>query len=196
MFPAPHRLLSSAESVCVRALCSVFGPTVAVRYLRNPDPSIAVSVLRNFGAQVGHKTTVRRALWLDNTVESSTCSGDFRNLRVGNNCYIGDGVRIDLSDIVQLGDNVVLSGGVSILTHSDVNRSPNLNAVFPRRTAAVSLGAGCWIGYGATILPGVEVGKRAVIAAGSVVTKSVDSDAVYRGIPARLYRRLVFDGVR
>ena len=45
-----------------------------------------------------------------------------------------------------------------------------------------------WIGYGATILSGVHIGRGAVIAAGAVVTKDVDAYAIVGGIPARILR--------
>ena len=46
-----------------------------------------------------------------------------------------------------------------------------------------------WIGRGATILPGVKVGDRAIIGAGSVVTSDVPSHAVVAGNPARVIAR-------
>ena len=45
-----------------------------------------------------------------------------------------------------------------------------------------------WIGYGATIMSGVHIGKGAVIAANAVVTKNVPAYAIVAGIPAKLVR--------
>ena len=45
-----------------------------------------------------------------------------------------------------------------------------------------------WIGAGATILPGVTVGKNAVVAAGAVVTKDVAPNTIVGGNPARLIK--------
>ncbi|MDE7143260.1 MAG: hypothetical protein K2N76_00510, partial [Muribaculaceae bacterium] len=47
----------------------------------------------------------------------------------------------------------------------------------------------CWIGGGAIICPGVTIGNRCVIGAGSVVTKNVPDDSVVAGNPARIIRR-------
>jgi acetyltransferase-like isoleucine patch superfamily enzyme len=45
-------------------------------------------------------------------------------------------------------------------------------------------------GSGVTLLPGVTIGKRAVIAAGSVVTKSVEAESIYGGVPAKFIKRI------
>lgn len=54
----------------------------------------------------------------------------------------------------------------------------------------VVLKRNCWIGAGATILPGVTVGENAIVGAGAVVTKDVEPDTVVGGIPAKLIKRL------
>ena len=54
----------------------------------------------------------------------------------------------------------------------------------------VVLKRNCWIGAGATILPGVTVGENAIVGAGSVVTKDVEPNTAVAGNPARLIKRL------
>jgi maltose O-acetyltransferase len=54
----------------------------------------------------------------------------------------------------------------------------------------VRIGDGCWIGAGATILPGVTVGDGCVVAAGAVVTEDCAPDGLYAGVPARRIREL------
>ncbi|MDE5683689.1 MAG: maltose O-acetyltransferase, partial [Muribaculaceae bacterium] len=55
---------------------------------------------------------------------------------------------------------------------------------------AVTIGNDVWIGGGVTIVPGVSIGDRVVIGAGSVVTKDIPSDCVAAGNPARIIKRL------
>lgn len=55
---------------------------------------------------------------------------------------------------------------------------------------SVNIGDGVWIGASSTILPGVTIGKGAVIAAGSVVTKDCEPDCLYAGVPAKLVKKL------
>jgi maltose O-acetyltransferase len=52
----------------------------------------------------------------------------------------------------------------------------------------VRIGDRCWIGARATILPGVSIGDGTVVAAGAVVTKDCEPDALYAGVPARRLR--------
>ena len=54
----------------------------------------------------------------------------------------------------------------------------------------VTVEDGAWVGSGVTILPGVTIGKRAVVAAGSLITKSVESNTIVGGIPAKLIKRI------
>lgn len=190
------RFTRRVERLSVLATSRLMGPEFAVRYVRNPIPALTPSVLRQHGATIGRRTTFKRSLFLDNTIESQDCAGDFRNLRLGDNCYIGDLVYFDLAGEIEVGDNAIISGAVSIVTHRDCHRSPDLARLFPRIAAKVTLGAGCWIGYGVTILAGVTIGPRAVVGAGALVTTSLGADAVYTGVPAARRRTLTFDAVQ
>lgn len=58
---------------------------------------------------------------------------------------------------------------------------------------AVLIKSNAWIGAGATILPGVTVGKNAIVGAGSVVTKNVPDNAVVAGVPAKYIRDIHID---
>ncbi len=57
-----------------------------------------------------------------------------------------------------------------------------------RRSALVSIGNDVWIGQGAIVMPGVEIGHGAVVAAGAVVTKDIAPYAIVAGVPARFLR--------
>jgi maltose O-acetyltransferase len=54
------------------------------------------------------------------------------------------------------------------------------------RRASISIGAHCFIGMNAMILPGVSVGPGSIVGAGSVVTKDVPADTVVAGNPAKI----------
>lgn len=109
-------------------------------------------------------------------------------------CSIGEDCRI-LSDIVTsepwlvtVGDRVTVSSGVRFITHDGTGWLYRDEKGRRYRYAPVSIGSDVFIGAGATILPGVTVGNRCVVGAGSVVTKSVPDGTVVAGNPARPLR--------
>lgn len=117
--------------------------------------------------------------------------------KVGRNCNICDHVFIE-NDVV-LGDDVTVKCGVQLwdgLRIGDgVFIGPNAtftNDPFPRSRRHLKkypptvLENGCSIGANATILPGVTIGRNAMVGAGSVVTQSVPAFAIVTGNPARI----------
>ena len=114
-----------------------------------------------------------------------------KGLKIGNNCFIGDGVFIDLYDNLTLEDNVTLAQRVLVLTHTNVGYQDHpLQKYFPKHSKPVVIRKGSFIGANSTILPGVIIGERSFIAAGSVVTKDVPRESVYAGSPAKLIRKI------
>ena len=96
------------------------------------------------------------------------------------NCTILDVCKVTIGDYTQIGS------GVQILTPLHP-----LDAALRRQQeygAPVTIGADVWIGSGALILPGVTIGHRTVIGAGSVVTKDIPSDVLAVGNPCRVLR--------
>jgi acetyltransferase-like isoleucine patch superfamily enzyme len=168
----------------------VFGISHIVRYLRNPDPLITVRLLRAFEAKIGEATTIKRTMYLDNVYEDENSTGDFFHLKIGNNCYIGDCTYFDLANEVIIGNDVVISGDVSFVTHADCNRSKYLEELFPRTCEKIIVHDGAWVAFKTTILNGVTIGENSVVTANSLVKKDVENYSVYAGIPAKKIRSL------
>lgn len=117
--------------------------------------------------------------------------------RVGRDCNICDGVFIE-NDVV-VGDRVTVKCGVQlwdgVAIEDDVFIGPNAtftNDLFPRSRVRPEtftrtiVRKGASIGANATILAGVEIGVKAMVGAGAVVTRSVPSNAIVVGNPARI----------
>jgi putative colanic acid biosynthesis acetyltransferase WcaF len=183
-------VLSRIVFLKVLLLGKLVGISHVVGYLRNPNPLATIQLLRAFGAEIGEGTTVKRAILIDNAYEDENSAGDFRYLRIGKNCYIGDAVYLDLANRITFGNNVVISGQVSIITHADCNRSEYLNRIFPRQCASVTVGNGAWLGFRTTILHGVTVGENTLIAAHALLRDNADARSVYTGVPARKIREM------
>lgn len=107
------------------------------------------------------------------------------NVRIGKNCGINHDVFILGHHCIEIGDGVVLSARV-MLIDSGLNLDNFANQEFPPHFASfVKIEDGAWIGAGAIILPGVTIGKKSVVGAGSVVTRDVPDFAIVAGNPAR-----------
>ncbi|GAB1235488.1 acyltransferase [Ferrigenium sp. UT5] len=119
--------------------------------------------------------------------------------KIGSNCNVCAHVFIE-NDVV-VGDNVTIKSGVQlwdgIRLEDDVFIGPNVTFTndllprsrqYPEAFAVTTVKAGASVGGGATILPGIVIGRRAMVGAGAVVTKSVPDGAVVVGNPARIIR--------
>lgn len=96
-------------------------------------------------------------------------------------CYIQGMNGIEIGDYCLFGPNV----GLISANHDLENLQQHVAA------PPIRLGDHCWVGFGAVILPGVELGPRTIVGASAVVTKSFpDGHCVLAGNPARVVRRL------
>jgi UDP-2-acetamido-3-amino-2,3-dideoxy-glucuronate N-acetyltransferase len=126
--------------------------------------------------------------------------------RIGNHCNLGDHVFVESGAVV--GDNVTLKNNVliweGITIEDDVFVGPGViftNDRYPRSARAPNarqryaeksnwlertlVWRGCSIGAGATICPGIKLGRYSMIGAGSVVSKDVQPFSLVIGVPAR-----------
>lgn len=121
------------------------------------------------------------------------------NARIGSDCNICSHVLIE-NDVI-IGNRVTVKSGVQLWdglrVEDDVFIGPNVtftNDPFPRskqypvQFPITTVKAGASIGGGATVLPGITIGRRAMVGAGAVVTRSVPDGAVVVGNPARIVR--------
>jgi maltose O-acetyltransferase len=86
---------------------------------------------------------------------------------------------------ITLGDDVQIGPGVQLLT-SDHPRDAETRVGGLESALPISIGERAWLGGGVIVLPGVEIGRDALIGAGSVVTRSVAPGVVAAGNPCRV----------
>lgn len=136
---------------------------------------------------VGDEVEIGRHAWLN----ASDDRGDGElTLRIGNGTYIGRFVHINAWREVVIGDNVLIADRVFIsdCSHDFSSRALPIKQQKDIFVGPVILREGCWIGVGAVIMPGVTIGRNAVVGANAVVTHDVPDFAVAAGVPARLLR--------
>ena len=126
-------------------------------------------------------------------------------VRVYSSVEIMGDISVEIKERTFIGHKTRITGGKArILIGSDCDISDNVSIVCGthvidkkgKRVAGegigidITIGNGVWIGYGAIILPGVNVGDKAVIAAGAVVTKDVEPFTIVGGNPIKKIREL------
>jgi acetyltransferase-like isoleucine patch superfamily enzyme len=106
----------------------------------------------------------------DKTVLGQECTiSAYRHVRIGEQCVVADRAMF-----IDFDHGVV-----------EVERPIRQQGIYMR---SVSVGSNVWVGYGACILRGVEIGDNSVIGTNTVVTKDIPANAVVGGVPARILR--------
>lgn len=137
------------------------------------------------GATIGKSTTIMNVKFFNWHQQG------FKNLKIGNECFIGDETLIDLYGEINLENQVTLAQRVTVLSHINVGfKDHPLQIYFPKKVFKTEFGEGSVIGAASTILPGVTIGKRSFVAAGSTVTKDVPDATLVAGVPAKVIRKL------
>jgi acetyltransferase-like isoleucine patch superfamily enzyme len=127
--------------------------------------------------ETGHHVVVREENRLGDDVSV------WSNTMIDYGCIIGDRAKIHcncyVAQLTEIEDDVFLAPGVTIA--NDLFPGFEISA---RAMRGPSIGAGAQIGVNATILPYVRIGERAIIGAGSVVTKNIPDETLAYGVPA------------
>ena len=117
-------------------------------------------------------------------------------INIGNNVVIRPWslLAADLTESgsITIEENVALGYGIHMIVNNHrfdlIDRPIKDQGYYPSKDIRVCCGS--WIGDNAIILPGVTVGKNAVVGAGSIVTKDVEPYTVVAGNPARILKRI------
>jgi acetyltransferase-like isoleucine patch superfamily enzyme len=111
-------------------------------------------------------------------------------VRIGDRCVIGRGSHIVGHWSIDIGDDVQTGPYVYVTDQNHAYEDPDLpiGRQWPIE-AGVSIGAGSWLGANAVVLPGAQIGRHVVVAAGAVVRGTVPDHTVVAGVPARVVRR-------
>jgi acetyltransferase-like isoleucine patch superfamily enzyme len=119
------------------------------------------------------------------------CSGKVTGsikIRIGAGTYINRNTMLDASELLEIGNHCAIGPGCYLTDHDhgiDPSLPPLAQALI---SAPTRLGNEVWLGANVVVLKGVTIGDRAVIGAGSVVTKDIPANAVAVGVPARVVR--------
>ena len=112
-----------------------------------------------------------------------------QGLNLGDGVAVGWFAELDARGGITVGHDTNISSHVKMITGSHDIDDPDFTADFK----PIHIGHHCWIGTGATILQGVNIGDGAVVAAGAVVTKDIPPYEIWGGVPAKCIRKRTDD---
>jgi len=134
----------------------------------------------------GARVVLGRWSWIGHGCKIRVHEGE---LRIGAKTVLGQECTISAFQRVEIGRECILADRVMLIDFDhgvvDVERPVRLQGIYKRD---VRVGHNVWIGYGACVLRGVEVGDNAILGTSAVVTRDVPENAVVAGAPARVIR--------
>jgi len=169
----------------LRRFCTVKD---GVRFLRSAN--ISNSHVNAASIEIGENSVIGGSLLV---------FPDGGEIRVGSHCFIGPETRIWSGASVEIGNRVLISHGVNI--HDSIAHSISASerhqhfiqilllangALGNVSKAPVVIEDDVWIGFNATVMKGVRIGRGAVIAAGAIVTKDVAPFSIVAGPGAKV----------
>jgi putative colanic acid biosynthesis acetyltransferase WcaF len=135
-----------------------------------PIYQFKVSLLRMFGARIGRGFVIKPKVYIKYPW----------NLEVGDDVWIGEGVRIDNLAVVKLGSNVCVSQKAFLLT----GNHNYLKAGFELMIGSITIEDEVWVGASSVVCPNTVLSQGTIITVGSVISGTTNTNRVYRGNPA------------
>lgn len=127
-----------------------------------------------------------------NNARMEAIEGKWGNQKYSGKIIIRDGTSIEqnchiiAAKTLEIGEDCVLSANVYISDCSHGYEPSNRIMEQSLQVKKTNIGKGCFIGYGACIMPGVTLGDHVVVGANAVVTHDVEPYSIVAGVPARV----------
>lgn len=138
--------------------------------------------LRVIGAKVGNRAVIYSSIRISRKLNLSIGAESFIGLR---SVFVGGA-----GSSVSIGSDCDISDNVHFVTGTHEMDAKGARTAGLGYCKDIVVGDGVWIGYHALILPGVKIGNKALIGAGTVVHKDVAAKTVVAGNPMRIIRDL------
>lgn len=146
-----------------------------------------IDSLSSDGVVLGDNVTIER-------MSTIICTGAIRNkgkgVRIGNNTGLNQGTFIGGQGGVYIGNYVICGPGLKIFSEDHQFLGEDYIKNQGEKRNKVIIGDNCWIGGNVTILAGVKLGNKTIIAAGAVVNRSFSGNCIIGGVPAKLIKKL------
>jgi acetyltransferase-like isoleucine patch superfamily enzyme len=184
-FLARNRMLTpSYARLALRYVRRRFGTSAGWRW----ETDGLLFLGRGLQIQIGKRGRVRfgRFVWIGDGTKIRCHEGE---VIIGDKTVMGQECTISAYKHVRIGEQCVIADRAMFIDFDhgivEVERTIREQGIYKRD---VDVGSNVWIGYGACVLRGVQVGDNAVIGTNAVVTSDVPANAVVGGIPAKVIR--------
>jgi len=167
---------------------SVFGKkgnNFFVKCFRNTNGKLGLLLryifLKNCAKKIGNNISIQPGVFLFN----------LQNVEIGNNVSIHPMCYIEGAGGITIGNDVSIAHSSTLISTNHTWEDKNIPIKYNKETHnRIVIEDDVWIGCGVRILSGVKINKRAIIAAGAVVNKEVESNTIYGGVPAKLIKQI------
>lgn len=167
----------------LKSLMKIFVPVAFINWMYNLGCYCFIKCLKGVG-KVG---------WGATFMPGFTVFNGSKMVEIGSNVSLVDAM-INAGDTpngrVVIEDNVLFGHEVALLARGHDYKKLGLERHFAITEKSIYIRQGAWIGSRAIIIGGVEIGENSVVAAGSVVTKSVPPNCIYGGNPAKFIKKI------
>lgn len=155
------------------------------------EDGVIINALSQNGIIFGDNVTIAKYAILQ-------CTGIIANkgigIKIGNNSAVGAQSYLGGQGGIEIGNDVIMGPGVRIFSENHNYQNPDaLIRKQGENRKGVKIQNNCWIGASSTILDGVEIGEGSIIAAGSVVTRSISPNSIAAGIPAKVIKNRILE---
>jgi len=145
------------------------------------------SPLNSFRLSSG-KFSIGNHLHLEDQVKLYACQGE---IEIGQNVFINRQCTIVSMKKISIGSNSIFGNNVSLFDHDHNISTTKIPYKEQGYTySEIKIGQNVWLGANSVILKGVHIGDNSIVAAGSVVTKTIAANELWAGVPAKKIRTL------
>jgi acetyltransferase-like isoleucine patch superfamily enzyme len=144
---------------------------------------LSVSFVHPDRIAIGRKVVLRERVWLA-ALENDNAMG---HITLGSGCHVARDVIISSAYNITIGKGVTFGPRSMVMDNNHRFDDPDASVMDQGLSGSpVVIGDYAWIGGHAVVLPGVHVGKGAIVAAGAVVTKDVPAYTIVGGVPGKV----------
>lgn len=153
------------------------------------EDKVHINALSEKGIILGENVTIAKDAIL-------VCTGVIKKkgvgITIGNRSAVGAQSFLGGQGGIEIGDDVIMGPGVRMFSENHNYDKPDiLIREQGENRKGIKIYNNCWIGAGATILDGVIIGEGSVVAAGSVVTKSIPENSIVAGVPGKVLKKRI-----